>query len=76
MTTTLQRFSLDKKAPGLFKEASGGWCKYADALAAIEAAVRAEREACAAIASEKDYWPDKPIAAGIRARKTLPNPLA
>jgi hypothetical protein len=41
MTTTLQRFSLDKKAPGLFKEASGGWCKYADALAAIEAAVRA-----------------------------------
>lgn len=32
-----------------------------------EAAVLAERERCARIADEMDYWPDRPLARRIRA---------
>lgn len=41
---TLQRYALDKMAPGMFKHHHGQYVKHADALAAIAAAVAAERE--------------------------------
>lgn len=36
-------------------------------IAYAEAAVLAERERCAKIADEMDYWPDRPLARRIRA---------
>lgn len=33
---TIQRYSLDKKAPGMFEHAHGGWVKYRDHLAVVQ----------------------------------------
>jgi hypothetical protein len=32
----IQRYSLDKKAPGMFEHAHGGWVKYKDHLAVVQ----------------------------------------
>jgi hypothetical protein len=38
----MKRYSLDKKAPGMFDNSNGGWVKLVDAVAEVDA----EREAC------------------------------
>lgn len=43
MSENLQRYALDKMAPGMFKHHHGQYVKHADALAAVDAAVAAER---------------------------------
>jgi hypothetical protein len=41
----MKRYSLDKKAPGMFENRTGGWVKYEDALREIEAAANRKRPA-------------------------------
>ena len=51
-----QRWSLDKKAPGMFKNSPGVWVKRDDMLAwvaaEVERAVAAERERCVKVCRE------------------------
>jgi hypothetical protein len=49
---SITRFSLDKKAPGMFKSGasqSGGWVKYSDHIAEVELSRRRVLEEAAAL---------------------------
>lgn len=52
--STIHRWSLDKAAPGLFRGPLGGWVKYPDHVAAVEAAMAGEEEGSAAMVRVAD----------------------
>jgi hypothetical protein len=61
----IQRWSLDKKAPGLFKDSNGGWVKHSD----MQRAVLASIDAALALIPGGTICDPQRIADSIRALK-------